>query len=446
MKRFFFSLSRSAPDKFEIKDPTKRELLGSQVAFFTDSIDSFTSRYGSLTQRMCGLVITLEEKFSVNRLATNFWHLVVPNQFKDNIFDLAENFLVLINQTRDLNDENVFLKLEIERGKSSLKQSWINYSETIERLGMRIEELKNEILLRKKIERDLKYRVEFETLASDVTSKLAGAVAGNVETIVRNSLEQIGSFTKSSKILLLEMNDIKDSPKIIFSWNEENKNDKSLEGCTFTLKRDSLFFDKLSERENIFIQNVSDNSFWSEDENLFHIFDKNNSVVVIPVETSGRFFGFICHERTCENGAWSKEDQRILRLIGWTAFECFNRIRIEKELKESEEKFREITEMLPQAIIELDHNSFVTYANKMFFDLFEYSRQDLEQGISAFDFLRREDGETQKELFFEPLLAHKTGSAEYRGIKKKCVCFSGALSRLFRERKQCFKSRQRYNF
>ena len=63
-----------------------------------------------------------------------------------------------------------------------------------------------------------------------------------------------------------------------------------------------------------------------------------------------------------------------------------NAIKIRKanmEKKESEEKFKELTELLPQMVFETDLEGNITYANRYAFEAFGYEEADIKKGLNA---------------------------------------------------------------
>lgn len=62
-----------------------------------------------------------------------------------------------------------------------------------------------------------------------------------------------------------------------------------------------------------------------------------------------------------------------------------DQIRIQDELKNINEKFKEFTELLPQTVFELDIEGKVLYANRHGFDFTGYSPEDVENGLHAVD-------------------------------------------------------------
>ncbi|MHA2294625.1 MAG: PAS domain S-box protein [Candidatus Hodarchaeales archaeon] len=70
-----------------------------------------------------------------------------------------------------------------------------------------------------------------------------------------------------------------------------------------------------------------------------------------------------------------------------------HRLKIERALKESEEKFRELADMLPQTIFEIDTEGNITYVNTRGFKSFGYTQEELEKGLSAYKMFVPEERE-----------------------------------------------------
>ena len=74
-----------------------------------------------------------------------------------------------------------------------------------------------------------------------------------------------------------------------------------------------------------------------------------------------------------------------------------------KALQKSEKRFRELTELLPEGIFEMDLNYNLTFLNRSALEHFRYTQQDVDQGLNGFDMFVPEDrqramGNTQKIL------------------------------------------------
>ncbi len=88
------------------------------------------------------------------------------------------------------------------------------------------------------------------------------------------------------------------------------------------------------------------------------------------------------------------------------------------KITSSEKRFREMAELLPQTLFEVDTTGRLTYANPIAFELFGYSRKDFEGGINIIQLIHP-DGHTRaieniNKIYKGALL----GGSEYTAIKK----------------------------
>jgi len=67
--------------------------------------------------------------------------------------------------------------------------------------------------------------------------------------------------------------------------------------------------------------------------------------------------------------------------------------KIQEALEESEEKYRELAETLPQALFELDPRGIVTYVNKAGYEMLGYTPADIGKGVHALEIIAEEDRE-----------------------------------------------------
>ena len=90
----------------------------------------------------------------------------------------------------------------------------------------------------------------------------------------------------------------------------------------------------------------------------------------------------------------------------------------EQRLNESEERFRNLADLLPQSIFETDLDGTITYVNKFALDLFGYSQEEIHKGLKAFNFLVAEDVIRSKEKIKTVFSEHIATKSEYTAIKK----------------------------
>jgi len=113
------------------------------------------------------------------------------------------------------------------------------------------------------------------------------------------------------------------------------------------------------------------------------------------------------HQRALAGEVLSAEEDPYYREDGsvkWTCWECrpwyesdgsiggiiiYNEIinerkKIEEALRESEKKYRELANSLPQVVFEIDETGKIIYTNKNAFDLFLYTKDEFDKGVMSF--------------------------------------------------------------
>jgi len=91
---------------------------------------------------------------------------------------------------------------------------------------------------------------------------------------------------------------------------------------------------------------------------------------------------------------------------------------VEAELRNSEERFRELAELLPQIIFEMDAEGRLIFVNQRAFEHFQYTRQEFEQGLNAFDIIIPEDRTSALENVKKILNGKRIPPNEYSLLRK----------------------------
>ncbi len=87
-------------------------------------------------------------------------------------------------------------------------------------------------------------------------------------------------------------------------------------------------------------------------------------------------------------------------------------------LIENEKRFRDLSEMLPEAIFETDLRMNLTYANQKAYKLFGYKEADVRNGINVLSTVAPQDREKAKENTIKRLQGIKENYTEYSGLKR----------------------------
>jgi PAS domain S-box-containing protein len=94
------------------------------------------------------------------------------------------------------------------------------------------------------------------------------------------------------------------------------------------------------------------------------------------------------------------------------------RRQIESSLRESESRFRNLSDLLPQTVFETDLRGNLLFINKSAFDVFGYSQEDCNKGLNAFQIFVPEDRERLRYNVRRILDGDNLGGVEYTVIKK----------------------------
>lgn len=87
--------------------------------------------------------------------------------------------------------------------------------------------------------------------------------------------------------------------------------------------------------------------------------------------------------------------------------------------------FKDLAEMLPETVFEMDASGIITYANQAALLKFGYLPEDLAQGISAFGLIVPEQREAALENMARIFSGDKENPTEYKAVRKDGATFTG---------------------
>ncbi len=90
----------------------------------------------------------------------------------------------------------------------------------------------------------------------------------------------------------------------------------------------------------------------------------------------------------------------------------------EEALRESEKRFRDLADFLPQVVYEIDTSGKICFTNRHSFDLFGYSRSDFENGLSAYQMLIPEERDKARQNIERVMRGEKLEGNEYTAMRK----------------------------
>ena len=113
-----------------------------------------------------------------------------------------------------------------------------------------------------------------------------------------------------------------------------------------------------------------------------------------------------------------KDFQVTIEMALYVAKVDAERKQTEEALQNSEERFRNLAEMLPEVVFETNRNLEITYANRRAFELLGYSVEDLKRGLNGLEMLSPEDRDRAKANIAMRLKGEDPGTVEYQALRK----------------------------
>ena len=97
-------------------------------------------------------------------------------------------------------------------------------------------------------------------------------------------------------------------------------------------------------------------------------------------------------------------------------------------LRESERRFKELSDLLPEAIFEADMNFNLTFVNQKAISLFNYNDDEIKKGLNCLDMVIPEDRKRAIENIKNRIMGYGTGAIEYTAKRRDGSTFPVLIS------------------
>jgi len=155
-------------------------------------------------------------------------------------------------------------------------------------------------------------------------------------------------------------------------------------------------------------------------ENITAMLEGTGELCMVPLKAkSGKL---IPVETKITRGIWNKQP-----VLFGISRDITQRLKSEQALRESEKRFRELTELMPQPVFECSVDTVVTYANKTSYRLYGYSGSEMTEGLSTFDLCVPEAREVLREMHQQLLKGSPLESREVIAMTKSGGTFPATV-------------------
>jgi len=252
---------------------------------------------------------------------------------------------------------------------------------------------------RKLAEQAILHRLEFEETVSKISSSFVGVL--DVDTAINASLADIGRLSRASRSYLFLFRDNGTIMDNTHEWCAEGVSRQINNLQNLSTDKFPWWMTKLRKGEIIQIENASKMPVEVRTERKILLEDQDiRSLLVLPLNIGGELAGFIGFDNVIGTGRWSDSDLALLRVCSKIIGDALERKRVEAELRNSERRFRDVSENALEWIWEVDSKGKYVYASPVVEKILGYKQEEV-LGKHFYDFFHPDDREELKSAAFE---------------------------------------------
>ncbi len=227
----------------------------------------------------------------------------------------------------------------------------------------RTAELRQEIIERKRAEQELKYRFEFEKLITTISTKFINLAPSEIDIGIENALGEIGQFANMDRCYVILFSEKRTKLNNIYEWCADGIEPQMVKLQGISIDDLPWLMGKLYRLENISCFRVIDlpPEAYAERELLL---DQNvKSMVAVPLIYGKLLLGFLGFQAVRAEKNWSGEIIALLKIVGEIVANALEHKWAEQTLRESEERYRGMVDLSPEAIAVLSEGKIVFVNN-----------------------------------------------------------------------------------
>ena len=263
------------------------------------------------------------------------YSLAVPageKAFEARLISIIGHHIVVI--IRDISERKK-AEIELQNAKDELE---IRVEERTYELINTNSRLRQEIIERERIEEELRFRVDFEKLITNISADFINLAANQIDNGINKALQTIGEFAgvdRSYVFLLTE-----DSHRInnTYEWCAYEIPSRIDELKDIYVEDLTLFIEKLHRGEILQLQDIQNLLLQKTLEKQVFKTQDIKSLIILPIACSGNLIGFLGFE-SLSTTMWTENSIFLLKIVAEILGNVLGRKRVEQALIVSQERY-----------------------------------------------------------------------------------------------------------
>ena len=208
---------------------------------------------------------------------------------------------------------------------------------------------------RKRLEDALRRRTEFDRLITLISSDLAGATRDEVDSVIDRALATIGEYSEADRVYVFEYGTDGSLLDNTHEWCAPGISSQieNLKGIELNAEL-PWFSNRITRSEVVHIADID--ALPNEASLELDHFRKQGiqSLIVVPMESTGRLIGFLGFDSVKRKRSWNTDDRVLLRFVGELFGHALARRRAESEKDKTQALFEAAIAQSPSGILIAD--------------------------------------------------------------------------------------------
>jgi PAS domain S-box-containing protein/putative nucleotidyltransferase with HDIG domain len=205
-----------------------------------------------------------------------------------------------------------------------------------------------DITERKKAERSLNHRIEFNKLVSSISSRYV--MTHDFDQATDIALREIGKFTEADRVVVFLLKENEPVFEITNEWCKKGVPARSADPRGTPVDKLPWWMKQIRKKKYVLIRDVTKLPQEAVGEKQILKRHKIKSLLAIPLVAMGKFAGFIAFHNVMRTGVWDNGDMALLKVFAELVGNALERKRTEDFLRDSEEKYRLVVEKASDGI------------------------------------------------------------------------------------------------